>query len=377
VTDKATLAAPVPGPAPAWLTGHDVQFYEKEDFLYSSVAGFLLDGLRAGQPLVIIATERHRQGFMKQLRMVHHDIDERLRNSDVIWLDARETLRAFMEGSLPNRELFEATIGNVIDRLVAKRNYLVVRAYGEMVDLLWKDGNTEGAIALEELWNDLAQKHSFNLLCAYAMGSFFKESHTQGFRAICDAHRHVAPTEEYLVGDEQERLRQITTLQQRARALEAEVKHRAELEAALRDTLAQRRVIEDELRRREGELRDFLEHGLEAMHWVGPDGKVLWVNRAESDMLGYSREEMIGHHISEFHADQAALADILSRLGRGEELRNYQTYLRCKDGTTRHVLISSNVYRQDGRFAHTRCFTRDITSLGLGNWPAAGTPIAN
>ena len=248
---------------------------------------------------------------------------------------------------------------------MAKRTYLVVRAYGEMVDLLWKDGNIEGAIALEELWNGLAVKYSFNLLCAYSMGNFFKEAHTHSFRAICASHGRVSPTEEYLVGDEQDRLRQITLLQQRSRALEAEVRHRAELETALRETLAQRRRIEDELRRREAELRDFMENGLEAMHWVGPDGIVTWVNAAECAMLGYSREEMIGKHIAEFHADATVIGDILTRLAAGEQLRNYPARLRCKDGSIRRVLINSNVFRQDGRFVHTRCFTRDITSLPI------------
>lgn len=365
VTDGPIFSAPVPEPAPAWTPGHDVQFYESEDFLYTSVASFLIDGLRAGQPLVVIATEKHRKGFLDRLRPLYPDIDRRVEGDEIVWLDARETLTAFMEGSTPNRELFDATIGNVLEKLMAKRTYLVVRAYGEMVDLLWKDGNIEGAIALEELWNGLAMKYSFNLLCAYSMGNFFKEAHTHSFRAICASHGRVSPTEEYLVGDEHDRLRQITLLQQRSRALEAEVKHRAELETALRETLAQRRRIEDELRRREAELRDFMENGLEAMHWVGPDGIVMWVNAAECAMLGYSREEMVGKHVAEFHADAAVIGDILTRLACGEQLRNYQARLRCRDGTIRRVLINSNVFRQDGRFVHTRCFTRDITSLPI------------
>lgn len=355
--------APMPGTVPAWTTGHDVQFYESEDFLCSSVGTFLMDGLRAGQPLVVIATEAHRKGFLDRMRPVYVDIEDRLNGSDIVWLDARESLTAFMEGGRPNPELFEATIGNVFERLMAKRTYLVIRAYGEMVDLLWKDGNIEGAIALEELWNGLARKYSFNLLCAYSMGNFFKEAHTHSFRQICGAHDRVSPTESYLTGDESERLREITLLQQRSRALEAEVRHRMELELALRETLTHRRRIEDELRRRELELRDFLENGLEAMHWVGADGIVLWVNQAECAMLGYTREEMVGRHIAEFHADSAAIGDILTRLTSGEDLRNYRARLRRKDGALREVLINSNVFRQEGRFVHTRCFTRDITAL--------------
>ena len=135
VTDEPMFSAPVPEATPAWTSGHDVQFYESEDFLYTSVASFLVDGLRAGQPLVVIATEKHRKGFLDRLRPIYPDIEHRLDGNEIVWLDARETLTAFMEGGTPNRDLFEATIGNVLEKLMAKRTYLVVRAYGEMVDL--------------------------------------------------------------------------------------------------------------------------------------------------------------------------------------------------------------------------------------------------
>jgi PAS domain S-box-containing protein len=122
-----------------------------------------------------------------------------------------------------------------------------------------------------------------------------------------------------------------------------------------------RRRSEGELRRREAELTDFFENATVGLHWVGADGKIIWANRAELELLGYTREEYIGRHISEFHADQETIGDILRRLAGGEELHGYEARLRCKDGSVRHVAINSNVYWKDGEFAHTRCFTRDIT----------------
>ena len=84
-------------------------------------------------------------------------------------------------------------------------------------------------------------------------------------------------------------------------------------------------------------------------------------NRAELELLGYTQEEDIGRHIAEFHADAYVIRDILARLKRGEELHDYEARLRCKDSSIRSVLISSNLHWEDGRFIHTRCFTRDIT----------------
>jgi len=87
----------------------------------------------------------------------------------------------------------------------------------------------------------------------------------------------------------------------------------------------------------------------------------LRVNQAELDLLGYTREEYVGHHIGEFHADQNVIEDILRLLQAGKVLQNYPARLLCKDGGIKHVRISSSVYREAGKFVHTRCFTRDTT----------------
>lgn len=362
-TPADAIVPPVAEPARAWTRGHRVQFYEGEEFLTSAVASYLTEGVRAGQPIVIVATAEHARLFREALRARGVPVDDLLAGRDIAWLDARETLAMFMENGVPDSDRFFATIGHVFETLTRSRPYVVPRVYGEMVELLCRDGNAKGAVLLEDLWNAISLRYAFNLLCAYSMANFEREQDADAFRAICDHHDHVTPTEQYLNGDDTERLRQISLLQQQAFALRSEIQRRQALESELRETLELRRRIEDELRRRELELRDFVENGLEGMHWVSPDGTIIWVNRAELDMLGYQRDEMVGHHISEFHADQGAISDILARLARGEELRNYQAWLRCSDGSVRRVLINSNVYWQDGRFVHTRCFTRDISDL--------------
>jgi PAS domain S-box-containing protein len=83
------------------------------------------------------------------------------------------------------------------------------------------------------------------------------------------------------------------------------------------------------------------------------------VNQAELDLLGYSREEYLGHNIAEFHADPDVSAAMLDRLSSGDTLRNYEARLRSKDGTIRQVLIDSSVRWVNGRFVYTRIFTRE------------------
>ncbi len=125
--------------------------------------------------------------------------------------------------------------------------------------------------------------------------------------------------------------------------------------------ITERKQAEEQLLRRDKELADFIEHATIGLHWVDAEGRVVWANQAELDLLGYSKPEYIGHSIAEFHADPAVAGELLRRLTAFDNVRDYEARLRCKDGSLKYVLIDSNVYSEDGRFIHTRCFTRDIT----------------
>ena len=134
--------------------------------------------------------------------------------------------------------------------------------------------------------------------------------------------------------------------------------------AVVRD-ITHRKLAEQTLQRKEQELRDFVENASIGMHWVGPDGIILWANRAELQMLGYTEEEYVGHHIAQFHAQPAAIDEMLTRLSGGEVLNNFEAELIAKDGSIRHTIINSDVLWEGDRFVHTRCFTRDVTDRKL------------
>jgi PAS domain S-box-containing protein len=119
--------------------------------------------------------------------------------------------------------------------------------------------------------------------------------------------------------------------------------------------------IQATLRLNQRELNDFFDNALVGLQWLGPDRTVLRVNQAQLDLLGYDRDEYVGHLIAEFHADPNTVNDIFRRLLAGETLHDYAAQMRCKDGTIKQVLIDSNVLWEQDRFVHTRCFFRDIT----------------
>jgi two-component system CheB/CheR fusion protein len=126
--------------------------------------------------------------------------------------------------------------------------------------------------------------------------------------------------------------------------------------------ISRRKRAEADLDRMRRDLADFVENASVGLHWVDGTGIIKWANRAELVMLGYAGSDYIGHHVAEFHAHQGVAEDVLRRLMANEELHDYPAQLLCKDGGVKHVLINSNVFREDGEVRHTRCFTRDVTA---------------
>ncbi|TMA76399.1 MAG: response regulator [Deltaproteobacteria bacterium] len=232
---RAILAAADGALLEAPAAEHVVQFYETDQFLAEAVSRFLAQGVVAGEAVVIVATPEHAASILAGLTRKGFDVERARADGQLTVLDARETLGRLMIGDTPDWDLFLETVGGAMTRAIGVSTASRARAYGEMVDLLWRSGRQKQAIALEDLWERLRTRYPFSLLCAYVMGNFYKESHSGDFRHVCDVHDQVRPSEAYLgTGDDNARLRQISVLQQRALALETELLHRKELEEALR-----------------------------------------------------------------------------------------------------------------------------------------------
>lgn len=169
---------------------HAVQFYGDKESLFTTVAGFLGQGFADGHPSIVIATPPHRQAILQQLKTRAVDVDTAQESGSLIMLDAQKTLDLFMDGEMPDAERFNASVGRLVgETLDANGGNVLIRAYGEMVDVLWKQGKSEAAIRLEILWNQLAQRYGFALLCGYSMGNFYKQ--TKGFEDVCRQHTHI------------------------------------------------------------------------------------------------------------------------------------------------------------------------------------------
>ena len=170
---------------------HAVRFYESEPALCRIVASFLREGLAVGGPALVIATPRHAQGIVAELRARELDVNALKAAGTLAVLDVEKVLADFMVDGSPNADRFKDTITAAIDAVRGKA-LTRVRAYGGMVDMLWNQGCDVAAIQVEILWNRLARSNDFALLCGYGMGNFYKDTSIQN---VCRQHTHLVSSD--------------------------------------------------------------------------------------------------------------------------------------------------------------------------------------
>ena len=246
---NAASLAPLAHSANHDHSGHVVQFYGEDGFLLDELSRFIGTALGAGEAAVVIATQEHRDGLARRLQAWGLDTGKAIVQGRYILLDAAETSAKIAPGGWPDPVRFTEIVGGVIARAVTAREgeSRRIAAFGEMVALLWADGKPDAAIELEKLWNGLAKTYSFHLRCAYPMSSFCREEHGDLLLRVCAEHSAVIPGESYTtLISQDERLRSIAQLQQKAQVLETEV--------------AERRRAEEKLRFHQAELESLVEH---------------------------------------------------------------------------------------------------------------------
>jgi hypothetical protein len=172
-----------------------VQLYRDPAVLRNSVTRYLSDGFRDGASAVVIATGDHWSGFRQGLESRNHDPSRMEREGRLAVLDARATLETFMRHGMPDEALFQSAVGAVLSSL-STHGTPNIRAYGEMVSLLWVDRRFDAAVRLEELWNSLAERRTFTLLCTYEGDALAPEFRSRPAESVFQQHSHVVPAED-------------------------------------------------------------------------------------------------------------------------------------------------------------------------------------
>lgn len=176
---------------PAATGSHLVHFYEHEADLARMVGRYLCDAAADGAVSVVIATEDHRRGFEAELMQAGIDPAQSRRDGTLILLDAAATVSTFTPAGRVDADAFRRVVGSVLRQ--AAETGKPIRAYGEMVALLWEAGNVLAAIELEELWNDFGRELEFSLLCAYRSASVQGDEHEEALHQLCHLHSSVVP----------------------------------------------------------------------------------------------------------------------------------------------------------------------------------------
>lgn len=190
-----------PWPSLLWdpfeTDAHKVQFYHEDSFLLDQLDQFIAPVLGSGNSVILIVDRDHRDGLYDRLRSRGTEFALAVGQERFLLLDAEETLEKFMVNGMPDPARFTRVLTGRLTRLAAaakSKNPRIV-AFGEMVALLWGRGQQDAAIRLEQLWNQLAAIHSFQLLCAYPARFFSRRSDREAFLKICAEHTHVIPAE--------------------------------------------------------------------------------------------------------------------------------------------------------------------------------------
>jgi PAS domain S-box-containing protein len=304
---------------------HAVQFYRDEALLADGVASFLADGLAGGESVVLIASSPHTEAFLDGVRVLGIDIEQARQQRRLIVADAAEVL-ARLGGPILDASRFAAVVGELFDQV---RPGWPIRAYGEMVDLLWRAGNRAAAFCLEALWSQLAKTRTFSLLCAYDLGGFPREADAADFDAICGCHTTTHPTPE------------LAALEQRSAALAHEVAERRRVELLL-DSISDHAVF-----------------------MLDPEGRVVTWNAGAERIKGWSADEIIGRHFSVFYPPSDAQAGKCAlELRAVEQTGRFadESWRVRKDGSRFWASVVINAVRgPDGKLLGFSKVTRDLT----------------
>ena len=185
---EGLLARPVEG-------NHIAQLYQDDEFLMEALSHFVGSGLAQGDGVVVIATAQHWEACVRRLKSQDVTLQEAELRGQLAVLDAADALSGFMLEGMPDWKSFQDIVGGVINR--TRRRYAKIRAFGEIVDILWQRRECLAAMRLEELWNHLVKVQDLSLCCAYRIDNLGEEDHYGQLQSVCEMHSHLIPQRDY------------------------------------------------------------------------------------------------------------------------------------------------------------------------------------
>lgn len=178
--------------------GHIVQLYRDENFYGEAISHFAAEGIVRGESIILVATRRNWENISGRLEGKGFDIEELFRQGQLTLLDADGTLPKFMAGNDPDGKIFKPLAAQTIAKARAGGKYPRVRWWGEMVNVLYANGNPRGSNRLEELFDEVAHEESIAIFCSFLMDKFDPKIYEEAFGNVCRTHSHVIPADDYV-----------------------------------------------------------------------------------------------------------------------------------------------------------------------------------
>jgi anti-sigma regulatory factor (Ser/Thr protein kinase) len=174
----------------AWGRGRAAGFHTLDSEGFGAVARFVAAGWDRDECVVVVATGPHRVAVDELLVELGHDPAAELAAGRYLTFDAEETLAELVVDGRLDVEHLLRRVDEVVARVSATGR--PIRAFGEMVALLWQRRRIGEAVALELLWSRLLREHDFSLLCAYPTG-VLDHAELVDVRRVCDLHTDLRP----------------------------------------------------------------------------------------------------------------------------------------------------------------------------------------
>lgn len=188
------MSANTPLPSQAGNHGHCVQFYKLDErALYANVASYIAEGFAADEAALVVATAEHSDAFFQALEDAGVDCAAAVRESRLVFLDAKHVLARIMVDGYPNAAYFASVVGDAVREMPVRAATGGVRVFGEMVGVLWEAGEYPAAIRLEQLWDKLREDLPCRLFCGYPIDLLDTRFEVGLLDAVLSAHTHMLP----------------------------------------------------------------------------------------------------------------------------------------------------------------------------------------
>ena len=176
---------------------HIVQLYQDEQFLKRAVCRFAAGAIANGEGVILVPTSAHWEAFRPRLEAEGVDINDAQTRGQLTVVDADELLPRFMRDAMPDAPVFLGLAADVIAKARGGDRYPKVRWWGEMVNVLWEQGNVAASMSLEDQFDRLAKHHEIAIFCSFIMDNFNSEVHSRLLPRLGQNHSHLIPVEDY------------------------------------------------------------------------------------------------------------------------------------------------------------------------------------